>query len=137
MPEKQTRESIEAELHAGERERLAQQLRELMHEQNETERMFRELEDAAGLPTSQRSKPMTERMAALGMSQAVIDLAGPTEKRTCRPSRRRVVRRRAAGRDCRPTAQGLTALASVASRESARTDRHLTVPKRRTHRRPS
>jgi hypothetical protein len=73
MPEKQTRESIEAELHAGERERLAQQLRELMHDQNETERMFRELEDAAGLPTSQRSKPMTERMAALGMSQAVID----------------------------------------------------------------
>src|SRR3977135_898471 len=70
---KQPRESIEAELHAGERERLAQQLRELMHEQNETERMFRELEDAAGLPTSQRSKPMTERMAALGTSQAVID----------------------------------------------------------------
>jgi hypothetical protein len=73
MPAKQTRESIEAELNASEPERLAQQLRELIQEQDEIERMLRQLEDAAGLPTFYRSKPLVERMAAVGMGRAAID----------------------------------------------------------------
>jgi hypothetical protein len=73
MPAKQTRESIEAELNAGERERAQQLLSKAIQDFHELEKDLRQLEDEAGLPASYRSKPLTERMAAVGMSQAVID----------------------------------------------------------------
>jgi predicted translin family RNA/ssDNA-binding protein len=73
MPMKQTKESIEAELNAGDRERLARHMRELTQERDEIEKMLRQLEKQAGLPTSYRSKPLVERMAALGMSRASTD----------------------------------------------------------------
>jgi hypothetical protein len=74
MPAKQTRESIEAELNAGEHERLARKLlSEVIQDFHELEENLRQLEDEEGLPAFYRSKPLTERMAAVGMSQAVID----------------------------------------------------------------
>jgi flagellar biosynthesis chaperone FliJ len=73
MPAKQTRESIEAELNAGESERAQQLLSKVIQDFHELEKDLRQLEDEAGLPAFYRSKPLTERMAAVGMSQAVID----------------------------------------------------------------
>ena len=117
MPAKQTRESIEAELNAGEHGRLARKLlSKAIQDFRELEKDLRQLEDEAVLPAFYRSKPLTERMAAVGMSQAVIDrvetyidaldavqsgrlgrIAGLSEKRTCRSGRRRTVRRRTIG----------------------------------------
>jgi hypothetical protein len=73
MPAKETRESIEAELNGGERERLLQKLRELVQNWAEFERVLQEREAKAGLPTYDQSKPIVERMAAVGMSQDAID----------------------------------------------------------------
>ena len=73
MPEKQTRESIEAKLNAGERERAQELLSEVIEDFDELEKTLRQLEDEEGLPAFYRSKPLTERMAAVGMSQAMID----------------------------------------------------------------
>jgi hypothetical protein len=74
MPAKQTRESIEAELNAGEHGRLARKLlSKAIQDFRELEKDLRQLEDEAVLPAFYRSKPLTERMAAVGMSQAVID----------------------------------------------------------------
>lgn len=72
MPAKETRESIEAELNADERERLVQKLRELMQNCAEFEKDLQAHETEAGLPTDQ-SKPIVARMAAVGMSQDAID----------------------------------------------------------------
>jgi hypothetical protein len=74
MPAKQTGESIEAELNAGECERLARKLlSKVIQDFHELEENLRQLEDEAGLPAFYRSKALTERMAAVGMSQAIID----------------------------------------------------------------
>jgi hypothetical protein len=73
MPIKQTRESIEAELYASKRERIALQLQELIREANLAEEDLRALEDEHGIPEFARSRPLPERMAAVGMSRAVID----------------------------------------------------------------
>ena len=73
MPAKQTKESIEAELNASERDRAVQRMREVIRDHEEFERDLQEREAEAGLPTFYRSKPIVERMAAVGMSQAAID----------------------------------------------------------------
>ncbi len=73
MPVKQTRESIEAELNASKRERIALQLQELVREAHLVENDLRSLEDEHGVPEFARSRPLPERMAAVGMSRAVID----------------------------------------------------------------
>jgi hypothetical protein len=73
MPAKQTRESIEAELKAGEVERIKIQFLEKLIEIEEVEKELRSLEAVYGLPESYQSKPLTERMAAVGMSQGAID----------------------------------------------------------------
>lgn len=67
MPAKETRESIEAELNGGERERLLQKFRELVQNCGKFERALQEREAKAGLPTYVQSKPIVERMAAVGM----------------------------------------------------------------------
>jgi len=73
VPAKQTRESIEAELNASERGRVIRKLQDTAQEAMEWENRLQEMEDEAGLPTFYRSKPIVERIAALGMSQEAID----------------------------------------------------------------
>jgi hypothetical protein len=73
MPVKQTRESIEAELNASKRERIALQLQELVSEAHLVEKDLRALEDKHGIPEFARSRPLPERMAAIGMRQATIE----------------------------------------------------------------
>ena len=73
MPAKQTRESIEAELNASERDRVIRKLQDTAQEAMDWENRLQEMEDEAGLPTFYRSKPIVERIAALGMSQEAID----------------------------------------------------------------
>ena len=73
MPQKETRESIEAELNASKRERIALQLEEVVREAHLVEKDLRALEDEHGIPEFARSRPLPERMAAVGMSRAVID----------------------------------------------------------------
>jgi hypothetical protein len=73
VPQKETRESIEAELNASKRERIALQLQELIREAHLVENDLRSLEDEYGIPEFARSRPLPERMAAVGMSRAVID----------------------------------------------------------------
>jgi hypothetical protein len=75
MPTKQTKESIEAELNASERDRVVRRLQDVAQEAVEWEKRLREMEDEAGLPSFCRSKPIVERMAALGMSQGAIEHA--------------------------------------------------------------
>ena len=70
MPQKETRESIEAELNASKREQIALQLQELVREAHLVENDLRSLEDEHEFA---RTRPLPERMAALGMSRAVID----------------------------------------------------------------
>jgi hypothetical protein len=73
MPQKETRESIEAELNASKRERIALQLQEVVREAHLAEEDLRGIEDEHGIPEFARSRPLPERMAAVGMSRAVID----------------------------------------------------------------
>jgi hypothetical protein len=73
MPTKQTKESIEAELNASERDRILAELRETIASIDEFERELQTLEARHGLPASQQSKSLAERMAALGLRQASID----------------------------------------------------------------
>ena len=73
MPQKETRESIEAELNASKRERIALQLEEVVREAHLVEKDLRALEDEHGIPEFARSRPLPQRMAAVGMSRAVID----------------------------------------------------------------
>jgi hypothetical protein len=72
MPQKETRESIEAELNASEIERIALQLQEVVREAELVEKDLRALEDEHGIPEFARSRPLPERMAAIGMRQATI-----------------------------------------------------------------
>jgi hypothetical protein len=72
MPQKETRESIEAELNASESERIALQLQEVVREAELVEKDLRALEDEHGIPEFARSRPLPERMAAIGMRQATI-----------------------------------------------------------------
>ena len=50
-----------------------QKLRQILLDHEEFEKDLRQLEDEAGLPVFYRSKPIPERMAAVGMSQGAID----------------------------------------------------------------
>jgi hypothetical protein len=73
MPTKETKESIEAELNASERDRVLAELREAIASVDEFERELQALEARHGLPASQQSKSLAERMAALALPQASID----------------------------------------------------------------
>jgi hypothetical protein len=73
MPTKQTKESIEAELNASDVERIALQLQEVARDAELVENDFRALEDELGIPEFARSRPLPERMAAVGTSRAGIE----------------------------------------------------------------
>jgi hypothetical protein len=73
MPTKQTKESIEAELNASDVERIALQLQEVARDAELVEKDLRALEDELGIPEFARSRPLPERMAAMGMSRAGIE----------------------------------------------------------------
>ena len=75
MPEKQTRESIEAELNATETERLINLVKEILCEIDEVEAGLRQMEEERGL-ASDSSKPLVDRMAHLGMSPEAIERVG-------------------------------------------------------------
>jgi hypothetical protein len=75
MPAKQTKESIETELDASAKARVARKLHDAAQDAQEFEMRMQELEAEAGLPAFYQSKPVVERMAALGMSQDLIDHA--------------------------------------------------------------
>jgi hypothetical protein len=72
MPEKQSRESIEAELNATDVERAIANLSKAMRDFEEFERQLQQHERERGL-ASDRTKPLDERMAAVGMRQEAID----------------------------------------------------------------
>jgi flagellar biosynthesis chaperone FliJ len=74
-PTRETRETIENELHMNERERLVQEMGTVIRDIDELEAQLQALEKEAGLPTFYQSKPITERMAHLGMSREAIDSA--------------------------------------------------------------
>src|SRR3974390_1303439 len=75
MPKKQTRETIEAELSDTETERLIEIYHELIREAEEVEALLRQVEKERELPSCP-AKPLVERMAQIGMSQATIDRIG-------------------------------------------------------------
>ena len=75
-PTRETRATIKAELQMCERERIVVELRSVIQDIEEFEAQFQALEKEAGLPGFYRSKPITERMAHLGMSQEAIDVVG-------------------------------------------------------------
>ena len=72
MPKEQTRDSIEAELSASEHERLVREFEEFVRGLLELEADFERLEQERGLPVD-RTKPLAERMAAVGVSEQAID----------------------------------------------------------------
>jgi hypothetical protein len=73
MPKKETRESIEAELNASERDRLLKKLEDMAKDWHMVVADLCAREDQQGLPTFYRSKPLVERMAAVGMSKEAIE----------------------------------------------------------------
>jgi hypothetical protein len=73
MPTKQTRESIEADLNASEEDHAVRKLRNMIDETYELDRYLQKMEGRLGLPAFYRSKPVVERMAAVGFSQTAID----------------------------------------------------------------
>jgi hypothetical protein len=76
-PTRQTRETIEAELRADEREKVVERVRSVIRELDEFETRVQALEKEAGLPFFYRSKPLAERMAHLGMShESIEEVAG-------------------------------------------------------------
>jgi hypothetical protein len=73
MPAKQTREAIEAELNASESERIGLQLQDVVKEAELVEKDLRALEDEHGIPEFARSRPLPERMTAVGMGRAGVE----------------------------------------------------------------
>jgi len=72
MPEKQTRESIEAGLNPRERDRLLKKLEDMAKDWHMVVADLCARENQQGLPAFYRSKPLVERMAAVGMSKEAI-----------------------------------------------------------------
>jgi len=72
MPVKQTRESIEAELNASKRERNRPSIAGTGQGSPSCGNDLRSLEDERHTEFA-RSRPLPERMAAVGMSRAMID----------------------------------------------------------------
>ena len=72
MSKKQSRESLEAELNTSEIERVRARLRETLHDIEEFETRLQDEERKCGI-TPAPSKPVVERMAAVGMPREVID----------------------------------------------------------------
>jgi hypothetical protein len=74
------RDKIEAELRMTESERLALKLHESIGDLDEMEAELAKLEEQAGLPSFYRTKPVTERLAAVGIGKETIDRIGkPSE----------------------------------------------------------
>ena len=71
MPQKKTHENIEAELNANGVDHVVAKLRETLHDFEELERRLQEAEKELGI-TSLPSRPLVERMTAVGMSKEVI-----------------------------------------------------------------
>jgi hypothetical protein len=62
-------------LNASAKDRVARKLHDAAQDAQEFEMRLQELEAEAGSPAFYQSKPVVERMAALGMSQDLIDHA--------------------------------------------------------------
>jgi hypothetical protein len=71
MPKKETRETIEAELAATEVERAIARCREVVRDVQDLEKRLQEQEREWGI-TPLPSKPLIERMAAIGMSEVTV-----------------------------------------------------------------
>ena len=67
------REKIEAELQMSEHERFAPDLRRIMGDVDDLEADLAALQDKAGLPRFDRSKPLTEWLTVLGVSKELIE----------------------------------------------------------------
>jgi hypothetical protein len=67
-----TKQEIEAELQLSETDRIRAEFERLIGDVAEMEDDLREREKAAGLPSFYQSKPLVERMAAVGMSREAI-----------------------------------------------------------------
>jgi predicted transcriptional regulator YheO len=85
MPDKQTRESIEAELNASEVERAVRRCREVLHDIRELQRRLEEEEEERSWAiTPLPDRPLVERMAAVGIGkeaiQQVSDMLDATKK---------------------------------------------------------
>jgi hypothetical protein len=70
MPDRQTRESIEAELNASEVERAMRRCREVLHDIRELQRRLEEERSWAITPLPDR--PLVERIAAVGIGKEAI-----------------------------------------------------------------
>jgi hypothetical protein len=72
-PIRESRETIEAKLQMDERARVVvEKALSMIRELDEFEARLQAMENEAGLPVFYRSKPLTGRMAHLGMSQEAI-----------------------------------------------------------------
>jgi hypothetical protein len=72
-PIRESRETIEAELQMGERARVVvEKALSMIRELDEFEARLQAMENEASLPVFYRSKPLTERIAHLGMSPEAI-----------------------------------------------------------------
>lgn len=72
MPKKETPESIEAELNAGQTERLLADLKEAVRAVEEFEADLQARERAKGIKT-EKDKPLVDRLAAVGVPKEAID----------------------------------------------------------------
>ena len=83
MPDRQARESIEAELNASEVERAVRRCREVLHDIRELQRRLEE-EERSWAITPLPDRPLVERMAAVGIGkeaiQQVSDMRDATKK---------------------------------------------------------
>jgi hypothetical protein len=72
MRDRQTRESIEAELNASEVERAVRRCREVLHDIRELQRRLEEEEERSWAITPLPDRPLVERMAAVGIGKEAI-----------------------------------------------------------------
>ena len=77
MQQNQTHENIEAELNASGVDHVVAKLRETLHDFEELERRLQEAEKEFGI-TSLPSRPLVERMTAVGMSKEAIKQVSET-----------------------------------------------------------
>ena len=69
MPVKQTRERIEAELNAGQRERIVERFKKFIDDLDIMETELREIETARGIYDA-AGRPLAERMEAVGLDRS-------------------------------------------------------------------
>jgi hypothetical protein len=68
-----TREQIEAELQMSQEEKTVANIRRAVHDIQRYDAMLSKLEVLAGLPLFYRSKPISERLRALGFENEMIE----------------------------------------------------------------